>query len=62
MRIALACHHAAHIGGVESYIDAVVPALARRGHQLGVWFESGRPLEPRIARLEASTQDRKSVV
>jgi glycosyltransferase involved in cell wall biosynthesis len=55
MRIAVACHNAAHIGGVESYLDAVVPALTRRGHQLGVWFESGTPDESRIARLEAST-------
>lgn len=55
MRIAVACHNAGNIGGVESYLDAVVPALTRRGHQLGVWFESGTPVESRIARLEAST-------
>jgi len=55
MRIAVACHNAAHIGGVESYLDAVVPALAGRGHQLAVWFESGTPVESRIARLKAPT-------
>jgi glycosyltransferase involved in cell wall biosynthesis len=55
MRIAVACHNAAHIGGVETYLDAVVPALVGRGHQVGVWFESGTPVESRIARLKVST-------
>ena len=43
MRIAVAAHSATRAGGVESYLAAVVPALARSGHDVACWFESVAP-------------------
>jgi glycosyltransferase involved in cell wall biosynthesis len=44
MRIAIACHQSEHSGGVETYIETILPGLAKRGHELGVWYETGRSL------------------
>lgn len=54
MRVLIASHNAAHVGGVETYIETIVPALARRGHAVGVWYEegaaAGRAADPGIPR------------
>ncbi len=44
MRIAVISHNAAPVGGVESYVETIVPALTERGHQLGIWYETGTPV------------------
>ncbi|HXH07210.1 MAG TPA: glycosyltransferase, partial [Vicinamibacterales bacterium] len=36
MRLAIAAHTAAHLGGTETYLAAIIPALVARGH--GVAF------------------------
>jgi glycosyltransferase involved in cell wall biosynthesis len=41
MRLLVASHHASHVGGVETYVEAVVPALAASGHDVAVWHEQG---------------------
>ena len=41
MRILIACHSPERVGGVESYIAAIAPALAARGHEIGMWYEDG---------------------
>jgi glycosyltransferase involved in cell wall biosynthesis len=43
MRIAVATRHVHRAGGVETYLEQVIPALAARGHHLGVWFEFEPP-------------------
>jgi len=40
MRIAIAAHSPRRVGGVEQYLAAVVPALARAGHEVACWFET----------------------
>lgn len=55
MRIAIVNHRSGHVGGVESYLAWVMPALARRGHELAGWFEEGpHPSKP-SAMLKADT-------
>jgi glycosyltransferase involved in cell wall biosynthesis len=39
-RIAIVSHSRARVGGVESYVAALVPALRRAGHEVGCWFET----------------------
>jgi glycosyltransferase involved in cell wall biosynthesis len=39
-RIAIVSHSRARIGGVESYVATLVPALRRSGHTVGCWFET----------------------
>src|SRR5688572_7150327 len=41
MRILIACHSPQRIGGVESYVATIAPALAARGHDVGMWYEDG---------------------
>ena len=43
MRVAIARHNVAHAGGAETYADAVAAGLCERGHEIGVWYESGQP-------------------
>lgn len=40
MRIAIANTYPNRVGGVEAYLDALLPALARAGHQIAFWHES----------------------
>ena len=40
MRIALAAHTPGRAGGVESYLESVLPALAQRGHEVACIFET----------------------
>ncbi|MGH7932960.1 MAG: glycosyltransferase family 4 protein [Candidatus Binataceae bacterium] len=43
MRIAIANTHARIIGGVETYLDCVLPALARAGDEVALLYESDMP-------------------
>jgi glycosyltransferase involved in cell wall biosynthesis len=43
MRIALVTWSLRRAGGVEAYVEAVTSALARRGHEVSVWYETGEP-------------------
>ncbi|WP_435022601.1 glycosyltransferase family 4 protein (plasmid) [Tundrisphaera sp. TA3] len=40
MRILIATHHLAIVGGVETYLRAVLPLLAGAGHEIGVLTDS----------------------
>lgn len=40
MRIAVAAHTDGRAGGVETYLEAVLPALVRRGHAVACFFEA----------------------
>ena len=42
MRVLVASHHSMPVGGVETYLEAIVPALAWSGHEVAVWHEQGR--------------------
>ena len=39
MRIAIANTYRNRVGGVEAYLDALLPALAHAGHQIAFWHE-----------------------
>ena len=39
-RVAIVSHSRARVGGVETYLAAIVPALRRAGHEVGCWFET----------------------
>ncbi len=45
MRIAIVTWSRRKVGGVESYLDCVVPELKRRGHDVALWVEIDRPEE-----------------
>lgn len=49
MNIAVVTRFVHHVGGIESYLAAVMPALASRGHRLRVWHE--HPADPKGAAL-----------
>lgn len=46
MRVLVARHSAVHIGGVETYVDAIVPAMAAAGHDIALWYEDGAATGP----------------
>jgi glycosyltransferase involved in cell wall biosynthesis len=50
MRILIATPHATIVGGVETYLRALLPALARRGHELALLYEA--PCANGAARLD----------
>ena len=39
-RVAIVSHSRARVGGVETYLASIVPALLRSGHEVGCWFET----------------------
>ena len=39
-RVAIVSHSRARVGGVETYLASIVPALVRAGHDVGCWFET----------------------
>ncbi len=43
MRIAVATWNCRQVGGVEAYLDAVLPAIGGRGHQLAIVCETAQP-------------------
>jgi glycosyltransferase involved in cell wall biosynthesis len=50
MRIAIINYTSRRIGGVETYLEAVLPLLQQRGHELGFWAETDVPFHrPAIA-------------
>ncbi len=48
MRILIACHSRDILGGTESYVRAVLPALAARGHHLALFHEV--PFRPNVSK------------
>jgi glycosyltransferase involved in cell wall biosynthesis len=49
-RVAIVSHSRARVGGVETYLASVVPALRRAGYEVGCWFETaGADADPVIA-------------
>ena len=52
MRLLIAAYHLNVIGGTEKYLQALLPALARRGHELALVSE--RALDPALERINAS--------
>jgi glycosyltransferase involved in cell wall biosynthesis len=54
MRILIATSHRNLVGGAEKYLQAIIPCLAQRGHQLGLLYEYRfDPAKERIDPLEA---------
>lgn len=43
MRIAIANWSRKKVGGVETYLENVIPALIEEGHQVGFWHEGNQP-------------------
>jgi glycosyltransferase involved in cell wall biosynthesis len=43
LKIAIATRHVHPVGGIETYLAAVMPALVARGHQLYLWHEFRPP-------------------
>lgn len=70
MRIAIPTRFAHSVGGVETYLEGVLPALAARGHAVKVWHEINLPagVRPLIGagvqrqRLGSSTADVRSAL
>ena len=55
MRIAFINWSARRFGGAETYLDRVIPALARAGHQVALFCEHDQPADrERIARPEGT--------
>jgi glycosyltransferase involved in cell wall biosynthesis len=49
-RVAIVSHSRERVGGVETYVASIVPALRRAGHEVGCWFETaGIGADPVIA-------------
>jgi glycosyltransferase involved in cell wall biosynthesis len=49
-RIAIVSHSRTRIGGVETYLATIAPALRRAGHEVGCWFETdGDRADPAFA-------------
>lgn len=48
MKIAIPTRFAHSVGGVETYLECVVPALMSRGHDVSVWHEIDLPAGTRL--------------
>jgi glycosyltransferase involved in cell wall biosynthesis len=55
MRILIATSHRNLVGGVEKYLEQILPALAGRGHQLALLYEYR--FNPRIERIDPLEPD-----
>jgi glycosyltransferase involved in cell wall biosynthesis len=51
MRIACASWSRRHVGGIESYLEFVVPALQALGHEVSFWSERDSPADRREVQL-----------
>jgi glycosyltransferase involved in cell wall biosynthesis len=51
MRIALVNWSRRRVGGVESYLNTVIPELIRAGHEIAFWYEIDEPSEREQIRL-----------
>ena len=49
MRIAILTQTSRPVGGLATYLQLVIPALAEHGHDIGFWHEFGPP--PTVDRL-----------
>ena len=47
MRIAVLNWTVRRVGGTETYLAGIVPALQRRGHETAFWHEVDRPAQCR---------------
>lgn len=56
MRIAIVNYTSRKIGGTETYIQAVLPLLAERGHTLAYWAETDIPAHRPAIALPKNTQ------
>lgn len=45
MRIAVANWSRRRVGGVEEYLDSVIPQLVRAGHNVALWHEVDKPVD-----------------
>jgi len=55
VRLVIANHHRRQAGGTETYLSAIVPAIAQQGHQVGLLSEIDAPaLRPEIQLPPAS--------
>jgi len=55
MRIAFVNHSRRKVGGVEVYLDAVIPALAGAGHEVACLFETDPPSSRETISVPAGT-------
>src|SRR6185437_5247050 len=55
MRIVIANAHHARIGGAETYLDTIIPALGAAGHQIAFFSELDAPPGVQQIRLPAGT-------
>jgi glycosyltransferase involved in cell wall biosynthesis len=56
MRIAVINYTSRRIGGVETYLEAVLPLLQQRGHELAFWAETDVPFHRPAIALPSETK------
>jgi glycosyltransferase involved in cell wall biosynthesis len=56
MRIACASWSRRHVGGIESYLEFVVPALQALGHDVSFWSERNSPVDRREVQLPSGVR------
>ena len=56
MRIACATWSRRHVGGIESYVEFVVPALQAIGHEVAFWSERDSPADRRDVQLPGTVR------
>jgi glycosyltransferase involved in cell wall biosynthesis len=54
MRILIAASHRNMVGGVEKYVQAVIPALLSRGYSVGLLYQ--HPFRPELERVDSPDQ------
>lgn len=54
MRVVAINNYARHVGGIESYLDLVLPAIAAAGHEVALLYETGKR-EPHPISLPANS-------
>ena len=55
MRIAVVNWTVRRVGGTETYLAGIVPALQRRGHETAFWHEVDRPADREVMRFSGDT-------
>lgn len=51
MRVAVVNWSRRRVGGVETYLNTVIPELSRVGHEIAFWFETDEPLDRALIEL-----------
>ncbi len=59
MRILIATSHRNMVGGVEKYVQAILPALEQRGHELALLYEYR--FDPQRERIDGAIRDMPSL-